>query len=243
MNGEIVRYVSLSGPSLIYQVAKELSRNSETKVHYPTVNRRTHDLVARGYLKIAGSRKTKSGAEASLYVTTIRGDFGSLASGLDAPQEYKLVQLAGMKSGSPFVLLKHMLDRGIPFELVRREFLAAIREDLRNGYINIEALNEEVVCSAFATSMARKLREVMGSGGKEYVEHAVKILESLAAPNPMPSHSPKSALAALGSNAGAGASGTASAPVTTHDYLLAAPGDVKDKGWVPELRELLEDML
>jgi hypothetical protein len=246
MNGEIVRYLSLSGPSVIYHVAKELSLTSQTKIHYPTVNRRVHDLVARGYLKVAGTRRTKSGAEAALYATTIRGDFGSLASGLNERQEYKLVQLAGTKPGSPFLLLKHMLDRGLPFELVRREFVTGLRDDLRNGYINIEALNEEVVCSAFATSMARKLREVMGEGGREYVEQAVRILESLATPAKTQSPSPVAAFGAThgGTGAGRGALGSISGPQVTQDYSITQMRVEKPKrGWIPELRQLLEDML
>lgn len=247
MNGEIVRFLSLNGPSLIYQVAKELTSASETKVNYPTVNRRVHDLVARGYLRSAGTKRTKSGAEAQLYETTIRGDFGSLASGLNAPQERKLILLAGTKPGSPFLLLKHMIDRGLPFEFVQREFVSGVAGDLRNGYINIEALNEDVICSAFATSMARKLRGVMGEGGREYVEQVLRILQSLASPIEKPAQSPAQAFGSglAGAGAGAMAQGATSRVLESRDYSVAktrvAPRH--EDGWMPELRQLVEDML
>jgi hypothetical protein len=144
------------------------------------------------------------------------------------------------------LLLKLMLDRGLQFELVRREFVTGLRDDLRNGYINIEALNEEVVCSAFATSMARKLREVMGDGGREYAEQALRILESLAAPPKAQSPSPIAAFGALhgAAGAGAGALGPAGQPKVTQDYEVASVLVQKPKkGWIPELRQLLEDML
>lgn len=247
MNGEIVRYLSLNGPSLIYQVAKELSSTSETKIHYPTVNRRMHDLVARGYLRAAGTRQTKSGAEAQLYETTIRGDFGSLASGLNAPQEHKLIQLAGTKPGSPFLLLKHMLDRGLAFDFVQREFLSGVRGDVRNGYINIEALNEDVICSAFATSMARKLRAVMGEGGKEYVEQVLGILDSLASLTGMPNQTTPVALAGThaGAGAGAGALGSIHDSTLSREYVVtsARRAPKPEKEWMSELRQLVEDML
>jgi hypothetical protein len=247
MNGEVVRFLSVNGPSLIYQVAKELSSTSETKVNYPTVNRRVHDLVARGYLMPAGTKRTKAGAEAQLYQTTIRGDFGSLASGLSAPQERKLILLAGTKPGSPFLLLKHMLDKGLPFEFVQREFVSGVAGDLRNGYINIEALNEDVICSAFATSMARKLREVMGEGGREYVEQVLSILESLASPIRKPTQSPAPALgsALAGAGAGAMAQAPASRAIESRYNSVAKVRSVpaQNEGWVPELRQLVEDML
>ncbi len=250
---EIVRYVSLNGSSLIYQIAKELASTSETKVHYPTVNRRVHDLVARGYLRVAGTKHTKSGAEAVLYEATIRGDFGSLASGLDALQEHKLIHLAGTKPGSPFLLLKHMLDRGLPFEFVRREFVTGVRDDLQNGYINIDALNEEVVCSAFATSMARRLRQVMGEGGREYVEQVLSILESLASPVEKPKQSPAHAFRAASAGAGAGVAAQSPVHAAAEPQAFAVTPvesaasvrriTKREEAWVPELRQLVEDML
>ncbi len=208
MNAGIVRYLGLNGPSLIYSVAKALAAGSDTKVHYPTVNRRVHDLVRRGYLASAGSRETKSGARASLFTTTVRGDFGCLASGLDTRDQFLLTEEAGKKPKSPFALLKMMVDRGMPFEFVRREFLDGIAQDVRNGYINIEALNEEVICSAFAASLARKLRQVMGEEkGREYVDSIIDMIGSLISPSPR--DAPAQSFAAI-AGAGAGAASGAS---------------------------------
>jgi len=238
-NGRIVRFLSLEGPALIYDVAKALASESETKVHYPTVNRRVHDLVSRGYLAAAGTRETKSGAEASLFATTIRGDFGSLASGLGPRDQLRLVQAAGKKPNSPFSLLRLMLDRGLPFDLVQREFLTGIAEDVRNGYINIEALDEEVVCSAFAASMAKKLRAVMGEEkGKEYVESVRGMLESLVF-----SGGPKVDLQAFSALAGATA-GTSSGGMGAGFSRSPFPATAKPaRGWKNELKQMVSEML
>lgn len=249
MNGEIVRYLSLSGPSLIYQIAKSLASQSQTKVHYPTVNRRVHDLVHRDYLAEAGTRKTKAGIAASLFATTIRGDLGSLATGLDNRDQFKLIQSAGQKQNSPFALLKLMVDRGMDFEFVQREFLSGIAEDLRNGYINIEALNEQVICAAFAASMARRLRIVMGEeNGKEYVENVFELLTSLVSPSPAKS-APRAAaqtLAAISevsAGAFAGAGAHIARDVFTAPPVFSPPPTRRPQDWRDELKQTVAEML
>jgi len=176
MNGQIIRYLALNGPSLIYSVAKDLASRSQTKVHYPTVNRRVHELVRREYLQKAGTRPTKARVPADLYVTTIRGDFAALA-GMPAggenaemsPKEIRqAIATASHRKGSPFVLLAHILGESqVGAELVDKELVPEIVNGVRNGYLNLDALDEGVVCSAFASLISRKLAAIIANLGRD----------------------------------------------------------------------------
>ncbi len=174
MNGQVIRYLALNGPSLIYSVAKDLASRSQTKVHYPTVNRRIHELVQQGYIQKAGTRTTKAGISADLYATTIRGDFTALVGMPNnhednnkdssstreiAPKEIRqIVANASSRRGSPFVLLASITEesqKGI--DLVEKEIMPEIIKCIKNGYLNLDALDEGVICSAFASLIARKV--------------------------------------------------------------------------------------
>lgn len=176
MNGQIIRHLALNGPSLIYSVAKDLASRSQTKVHYPTVNRRMHELVHREYLQKVGTRATKAGAPADLYATTLRGDFAALA-GMPAneggnvvmsPKEIRqVIANASSREGSPFVLLAHMLGEGqSAAELVDKELIPEIVNGVRNGYLNLDAL-EGVICSAFASLISRKITAIISTPGRD----------------------------------------------------------------------------
>jgi hypothetical protein len=171
MNGQIIRYLALNGPSLIYSVAKDLASRSQTKVHYPTVNRRIHELVQQAYIQKAGTRATKAGMSADLYATTIRGDFAALVGMPNNHQENtnciiettpkeirQIVANASCRRGSPFVLLAHISEeRQKGTDLVENEIMPEIIRCVKNGYLNLDALDEGVICSAFASLIARKV--------------------------------------------------------------------------------------
>jgi hypothetical protein len=176
MNGHIIRYLALNGPSLIYSVAKDLASQSQTRVHYPTVNRRMHDLVRQAYLQKAGTRTTKAGIPADLYASTLRGDFAALAGMPESngeaaielsPREIRqIISSASIKEGSPFSLLQHILEEDQEAEdLVDIELVPEIIKGVRNGYLNLDALDEGVICSAFASLVARKVIDIVSSLG------------------------------------------------------------------------------
>jgi len=176
MNGQIIRYLALNGPSLIYSVAKDLGSRSQTKVHYPTVNRRMHELVRRQYVEKAGTRITKAGIPADLYTTRTRGDFAALAGILDSSGKYtsemspkeirQMIASASSREGSPFVLLLHILEEGqAGIDLVDRELVPEIIKGVRSGYLNLDAVDEEVICSSFSSLIARKITSLMNPSG------------------------------------------------------------------------------
>lgn len=177
MNGQIIRYLALNGPLLIYSIAKDLASRSQTKVHYPTVNRRVHELLRRDYLQKAGTRMTKAGVPADLYSTTIRGDFAALAGMRDDDGEHKtmspkelcqVITIASHREGSPFLLLAYIRrDSQSGVELVDKELMPEIVNGVRNGYLNLEALDEGVVSSAFASLVSRKITAVMANLGQD----------------------------------------------------------------------------
>jgi uncharacterized protein YsxB (DUF464 family) len=179
MNAQIIRYLALNGPSLIYSVAKDLANQSETKVHYPTVNRRMHDLLAKQYVQKVGRRTTKAGAPADLYATTIRGDFAAIAGIPDASGEFKgelspkemrqLISTASAREGSPFALIQHILEDGqAGAELVDKELLPEIISCIRDGYLNLNALNDDVICSAFSSLVARRITAIRSSYAQDH---------------------------------------------------------------------------
>lgn len=174
MNGQIIRYLALSGPSLIYSVAKDLASRSQTKVHYPTVNRRMHELERRQYVQKAGTRTTKAGTPADLYATTIRGDFAALAGMPDtygqnlvelSPKEIRqIIACASFREGSPFVLLASMLEEDQnAADLVNKELVPEIITRVRDGYLNLDALDDGVICTAFASIIARKVTDMISA--------------------------------------------------------------------------------
>lgn len=177
MNGQIIRYLALSGPSLIYSVAQDLASRSETKVHYPTVNRRMHELVRRQYLEKAGTKLTKAGVPADMYATRLRGDFAALAGIPDSSGRYsmelspketlQLIRIASHREGSPFLLFNDIIEEGQNgLEFVDRDLLPEIINSVRNGYLNIDALDEAVICSALAALVARKVASLLDSTAK-----------------------------------------------------------------------------
>jgi len=185
MNGHIIRYLALNGPSLIYYVAKDLASNSQTKVHYPTVNRRMHDLVRQSYLQKAGTRTTKAGIPADLYATTIRGDFAALAGMPESDSEditdlspremSQMIRTASLREGSPFALLQSIIEQGKEAEeFVGKELIPEIIGGVRNGYLNLDASDEGVICSAFASLVSRKVTDLVSSSERD---HSVKSRE------------------------------------------------------------------
>src|SRR2546422_518073 len=193
MNGHIIRYLALNGSSLIFSVAKNLASKSQTRIHYPTVNRRMHELERQSYLEKAGTRTTKAGIPADLYATSIRGDFAALAGmpesfGEDvelSPREIRqMIRSASFRGGSPFGLLQHILEDGQGAEeLVDKELVPEIIKGVRNGYLNLDALNDGVICSAFASLVARKVIDIVSTSGpdrsdrsKEKHRHYIDIL-------------------------------------------------------------------
>ena len=205
MNGQIIRYLALNGPSLIYSVAQDLASRAETKVHYPTVNRRMHELVRREYVEKAGTRITKAGMAADLYTTRLRGDFAALAGIPDGSGKYaselspkeirQTISIAASREGSPFVLFKYILEEGQSgIDLVDKELVPEIVNSVRNGYLNIDALDEEVICSAFASVIARKMTNLMTISGRyqsskakethrEQIDILMRSLEKTLPPN------------------------------------------------------------
>jgi hypothetical protein len=179
MNGQIIRDLALSGPSLIYSVAKDLASQSQTKVHYPTVNRRMRDLLAKQYIQKVGKRATKAGVYADLYATTIRGDLAALAgipkitdkfNGEFSPNEIRLlIATASAREGSPFALIQNILEEGqAGTDLVDKELLPKIINSVRNGYLNLDALNDEVICSAFASIVAHRITTIRSSSSQAH---------------------------------------------------------------------------
>lgn len=178
MNGQIIRHLALNGPSLIYSVARDLGSRSQTKIHYPTVNRRMHDLLRREYLQKAGTRTTKAGVPADLYATTIRGDFAALAGMPDfdgensamSPKEIRqVIANASLSEGSPFVLLANILGEGQSAAvLVDRELVPEIVNGVKNGYLNLDALDEGVICSAFGSLISRKLTAIISTVSRDH---------------------------------------------------------------------------
>jgi hypothetical protein len=178
MNGQIIRYLALNGPSLIYSVAQDLASRSETKVHYPTVNRRMHELERKQFAEKAGTRMTKAGIPADLYATRLRGDFAAMAGIPDSSGNYTLdlspkeirqiVSLASARKGSPFALLMHMLEDGQNgIDLVDKELMPEIIGSVRNGSLNVDALDEGVICSHFALLVARKMTNLLSTPNRK----------------------------------------------------------------------------
>jgi len=178
MNGYIIRYLALNGPSLIYSVAKDLASKSQTRIHYPTVNRRMHDLEHQKYLEKAGARTTKAGIPADLYANTIRGYFAGLGGipetsvepvlELSLREIHQMIRNASSK-GSPFVLLQNILEEGSKEaeELVDKLLVPEIIKGVRNGHLNLEALEEGVIYSTFASIVSRKIINITSDSGQK----------------------------------------------------------------------------
>jgi len=81
-NRLVLGYIAIKGPSLPYDVFKDLKVDGYYKENqYPTVYRRIKDLVKNGYLMEAGERSTKRGkqTEETQYSITWKGFVASLA--------------------------------------------------------------------------------------------------------------------------------------------------------------------
>lgn len=175
-NAQILRYLALNGPSLIYSVAQYLSSVSDTRVHYPTVNRRMHELLRRGYLKMAGTRVTKAGMASDLYANTIRGEFAALAGIPDgsggyssefSPQQLRqLLSASSQSAGSPLTLFHHLLQEGWHGStLVEAELVPALIAGVRTGYISVDAPDETAISMGFASLVARRMTELLDEAG------------------------------------------------------------------------------
>lgn len=177
LNARIIRFLALNGPSLIYSVSKFLSDTSKTRIHYPTINRRMHDLLNQNYLQKAGAKSTKTGVMADLYATTIRGDFAAfvdLAEGddrlvdLSPSQARQIIDAASKRHGSPFLLLEHISkDSSAGSSLVGTLLVPEIAKSVKNGYLNLEATDDSIMCSSFASVVARAVMGMMIKSGIE----------------------------------------------------------------------------
>jgi hypothetical protein len=82
-----------------------------------------------------------------------------------SPKEIQqIISNASLREGSPFVLLKHIINEGETAEkLVDQELLPEIVLAVRNGYLNLDAVDEGVICSAFASIISRKITSIMAT--------------------------------------------------------------------------------
>jgi hypothetical protein len=153
-----------------------------------------HDLLGRQYVQKAGKRTTKAGVPADLYATTIRGEFAALAGVPTSDGEFKgelspkeilrLIATASAREGSPFALIQHVLEAGQSgTDLVNKELLPEITTCVRNGYLNLDALSDDVICSSFASLVARRITAVRSNlaqdhsaSSKEKLQHYFDIL-------------------------------------------------------------------
>lgn len=145
-----------------------------------------HELVRRQYVEKAGIRITKAGVPADLYTNRIRGDFAAFAGIPDSSGNYasemspkeirQMIASAASREGSPFVLLFHALQGGqTGVDLVDRELVPEIINSVRSGYLNLDAVDEEVICSAFSSLIARKITALMTTSSGR---HAIKSVET-----------------------------------------------------------------
>lgn len=73
LNRAIFQILSLKGPQTIYDIHKSARcLRGYRHLHYGNVNRRVRVLESRGYLKAAGTVKTKAGFEAIAYKMTFK---------------------------------------------------------------------------------------------------------------------------------------------------------------------------
>ena len=160
---------------------------SETRIHYSTINRRTHELLERRYLEQAGARTTKAGSSSSLYALTQRGEFAAFAGIPDeaggyrsefSPKEIRqVVSIILTRNKSPLVLLGCILQEGKDgARLVEKELVPEIIRGVRSGFINIDAPEENAISSAYASLVARKAMDILDSN-KGQSEYPSKVLE------------------------------------------------------------------
>lgn len=177
MNTQILRYLSLEGPAIPYQVRKAIEERSQNKIHYPTVNRRISDLVENGYLVDCGTKATKSGIKATLYETTSRGDLSALAIGLDPFELRRLIEKASKKENTPFSVIQYMLDNGYAYEKAREELLAYLINGVKIGIVNFSA-QDEVIIAISLLLILLKLRELSLDNVRDYQSNALKCLQT-----------------------------------------------------------------
>jgi hypothetical protein len=177
LNVQIIQYLAQNGPSLIYSVAQHLTSVSETKIHYPTVNRRIHQLLQAKYLVRAGTKMTKAGVKGDLYALGLRGQFAALAGMPDwksgylsepSPKEIRqLISTASVKVDSPFVLFNQVIQEGQKGEsLVEKEFIPEIIKGVRSGFIDLDSSDENAISTGFASLIARRIISMMERSGQ-----------------------------------------------------------------------------
>jgi hypothetical protein len=197
MNGQIIRYLALNGPSVIYSVAQHLSSVSESKVHYPTVNRRMHELLERHYLGKAGTRMTKAGTSADLYCLTLQAEFAALLGSPKgsatfselSPKEIRIiVSTASARPGSPFELLNQIIQQGDMGIQMVQQFIPEIINSVRTGIINVDAPIEDALTLNFASVIARQTMKTTGTGrtrestkasSREYVNMLIQTVDNI----------------------------------------------------------------
>lgn len=67
----------------------------------------------------------------------------------------------------PFLVFRHIIEEGqTGIEFVDKDLISEIVNSVRNGYLNIEALDEAVICSAFASLVAREVASLLALSGR-----------------------------------------------------------------------------
>jgi len=84
LNYAIFHILALKGPQTIYDVHKTVkTRRRLRHVRYATVNKRVRSLEESGYIKKIGSKKTKAGFRASIYMLTARAYLAILLNSIN----------------------------------------------------------------------------------------------------------------------------------------------------------------
>jgi DNA-binding Lrp family transcriptional regulator len=176
LNVQIIRILAQKGPSIIYAIAQQLKAESETKIHYPTVNRRVHQLLRAGYIEKAGTKLTKAGANEYLYALALRGEFAALAGMPDwkggylsepSPSEIRqLLSTASARKKSPFALLNQISQQDQDgADLVQNKLAPELVRGVRGGFIDLDATEEDTISTSFAKLVARTIIDLSGRNG------------------------------------------------------------------------------
>ena len=177
MNREIILHLVSNGPSTIYSMASDLQKNSENTIHYSTVNRRIHDLETRDYVEKYGKVETKPGFDTDEFVTTIRGDFASLALEMTPSQRRRMLANAGRRKNSPFMLIELVIENGIS-DMLQELLISSLALSVKNKHIDLEQPSEAVMCAGFASHIGYGIKRVLAldTGDLEKVLEAMQYL-------------------------------------------------------------------
>jgi DNA-binding PadR family transcriptional regulator len=179
MNREIILHLVSNGPSTIHSTTVQLQKNSDTTVHYSTINRRMHDLESRNYVEKYGKVGTMSGFETDEYFTTIRGDFAALALKMTPSEQRKMLANAGRRKNSPFLLLEFLVENGLS-DLVDRLILPSLERAVKNKYIDLEQPSEGVLGAAFASLLGYRIRFLLNHNwAKEDLKKTLEVMQYL----------------------------------------------------------------